>query len=72
MARYTRLTATVIFARGDLDPDVSAAMIALARAGFAVTAMPEAYRPLLCHPRDDSWRRRNGPSSATTKTNKSR
>jgi hypothetical protein len=48
----TRLTAIVIFT-GDLDPDPEAAAEALRKAGYEVAKMPEKFRPLLAHPRDD-------------------
>ena len=47
-----RLVACVAFS-GDLNPNASAAAVALARQGYEVALMPERYRPLLCHPLDD-------------------
>jgi hypothetical protein len=37
---------------GDLDPDLSAAAVALRRAGFELTMMPEKFRSYLTHPDD--------------------
>ena len=48
----TEILATIVFS-GDLDPDPAAAAVALARAGFWVTMMPEKARSQLAHPRDD-------------------
>jgi hypothetical protein len=44
--------ATIAFSH-DLDPDPGAAFVALRRAGFEVTMMPEKFRSLLAHPEDD-------------------
>jgi hypothetical protein len=49
----TRLMVQVVFS-GDFEPcDPAAAAVALARRGFEVTLLPEIFRPLLSHPRDD-------------------
>jgi hypothetical protein len=48
----TRLMAIIIFS-GDLDPNPEAAAEALRKAGYQVIKMPEEFRPLLAHPRDD-------------------
>jgi hypothetical protein len=50
--KQTKMMATVAFSH-DLDPDLTGAFAALCRAGFEVTMMPEKFRSLLAHPRDD-------------------
>ena len=64
-----RLVACVAFS-GDLNPNVSAAAVALARQGYEVALMPERYRPLLCHPLDDfleAFKRVRGNEEAITR-----
>jgi hypothetical protein len=48
-----KLMATVVFS-GELDPDPAAAAAALREAGYEVVTMPEKFRSLLVHPRDDA------------------
>src|SRR5262245_21074600 len=49
----TRIMGAVCFAGGDdLAPDPSGAAVALRRAGFEVTMMPERFRAYLDHPDD--------------------
>jgi hypothetical protein len=47
-----RVMYSIVFA-GDLNPDPSGAAVALRKAGFEVTMMPEKYRSGLAHPKDD-------------------
>jgi|SRR6516225_1192906 len=47
-----RINGSIVFS-GELDPDPSAAAVALRRAGFEVTMMPEKFRSRLAHPEDD-------------------
>jgi hypothetical protein len=47
----TRIIGTIAFS-GELDPDLSSAAIALRKAGFEVTMMPEECRSRLAHPED--------------------
>ena len=64
-----RLVACVAFS-GDLNPNASAAAVALARQGYEVALMPERYRPLLCHPLDDfleAFKRVRGNEEAIAK-----
>ena len=46
-----RINGSIVFS-GELDPDPSAAAVALRRAGFEVTMMPEKFRSRLAHPQD--------------------
>jgi hypothetical protein len=46
-----RIIGSIAFG-GDLDPDPSSAAVALRKAGFEVTMMPEKFRPRLAHPED--------------------
>jgi len=46
-----RIIGTIAFS-GELDADPSSAAIALRRAGFEVTMMPEKFRSRLAHPED--------------------
>jgi hypothetical protein len=49
----TRIMGAICFAGGDdLAPDPSGAAVALRRAGFEVTMMPERFRPYLAEPDD--------------------
>jgi hypothetical protein len=49
----TRIMGAICFAGGDdLAPDPSGAAVALRRAGFEVTMMPERFRAYLDHPDD--------------------
>ena len=49
----TRIMGAICFAGGDdLAPDPSGAAVALRRAGFEVTIMPERFRPYLAEPVD--------------------
>jgi hypothetical protein len=41
------------FFSGDCDPDLEGATAALRQRGFEVLRLPEKFRPLLWHPRDD-------------------
>ena len=45
----TRIIGTIAFS-GELDPDLSSAAIALRKAGFEVTMMPEEFQSRLVHP----------------------
>jgi hypothetical protein len=48
-----RIMGAICFAGGDdLAPDPSGAAVALRRAGFEVSMMPEKFRPRLGHPDD--------------------
>jgi hypothetical protein len=61
-----RLVACVAFG-GDLNPNASAAAVALAQQGYEVALMPERYRLLLCHPLNDfleAFRRVRGNEEA--------
>jgi hypothetical protein len=47
-----RIMGSIAFA-GDLDQDADGAEIALRRAGFHVTRMPQTFRSRLAHPDDE-------------------
>lgn len=47
-----KVTGLVVFS-GELDPDVEGATAELRQHGFEVVRMPEKFRRLLLHPRDD-------------------
>src|SRR6516162_4674158 len=50
--KKARIMGTIAFS-GDLDPDPDSAAVALRKAGFEVTMMPEKFRSRLAHPQDD-------------------
>jgi hypothetical protein len=47
-----RIMGAIAFS-GELNPDPSSAAVALRRAGFEVSMMPEKFRSRLTHPEDD-------------------
>jgi len=49
--KKARIMGTIAFS-GDLDPDPDSAAVALRKAGFEVTMMPEKFRSRLAHPQD--------------------
>ena len=49
--KKARIMGTIAFS-GDLDPDPDSAAVALRKAGFEVTMMPEEFKSRLAHPDD--------------------